>query len=100
MRRGGLTCGGEVVDESIDELRRKVDMHMRLRYRTPLAEMEPASTPGYWQDREPKMHRWHPLHGAMGCDGPFQATYTYYDSSRVDGKFSSRTRTWARLKDG
>ena len=74
-----------------------VDSHMRLNYRTRLEEMEISNVLGYWQDREPKMHPGHPLHGCLGCSGAFQATYTYYDPPRLNGRFASRTRTWAIL---
>jgi hypothetical protein len=74
-----------------------VDSHMRLHYRKGLDEMEISDVPGYWRDREPQMHTGHPLHGCLGCSGPFRATYTYYDPPRRDGRFASRTRTWAIL---
>jgi hypothetical protein len=74
-----------------------VDSHMRLHYRKGLDEMEISDVPGYWRDREPKMHTGHPLHGCLGCSGPFRATYTYYDSPRRYGRFASRTRTWKIL---
>ena len=74
-----------------------VDSHMRLHYRKGLDEMEISDVPGYWRDREPQMHTGHPLHGCIGYSGPFRATYTYYDPPRRDGRFASRTRTWAIL---
>lgn len=80
------------------ELARRVDAHMRLRYRVSLHDLEQTETPGYWQDKEPNMHPGHPLHGCIFCDGPFRATYTYFDPPRVSGRFASRARTWAALR--
>ncbi len=83
-----------------DELAIMVDRHMRLKYRVPLAEMEIADTPGYWRDREPKTHPGHPLHGCLGCQGPFRATYTFHDPPRDKrGRLASTTRTWKALKE-
>ena len=83
---------------STDELARRVDAYMRLRYRVPLAEMELTDTPGYWRDKEPKMHPCHPLHSFLFCEGPFRASYSYFDPPRIGGRFASMTRTWAALK--
>ncbi len=83
---------------SIAELVRRVDTHMRLCYCVSLYDLEQTETPGYWQDKEPKMHPGHPLHGFLFCDGPFRATYSYFDPPRVNGQFASMTRTWAALK--
>jgi hypothetical protein len=79
-------------------LAERVDAHMRTHYRVPLAAMEMTDTPGYWRDKEPRMHPGHPLHSCLGCDGPFSATYTYFDPPRIGGRFASRTRTWAALR--
>ncbi len=84
---------------TIEDLKRKVNDHMIRHYRVSLDDLEQTDTPGYWQDKEAKMHPGYPLHGCLGCDGPFRATYTYYDSSRVNGRFASPTRTWKRLKE-
>jgi len=73
---------------------------MRRHYRVSLNDLEQATTPGYWQDKEAKIHTGHPLHGCMGCSGPFKATYTYFDSPRINGRFASRTRTWQALRGG
>jgi hypothetical protein len=70
---------------------------MRIHYRKGLDEMEISDVPGYWRDKQPQMHTGHPLHGCLGCSGPFRATYTYFDAPRRDGRFASRTRTWAIL---
>lgn len=75
-----------------------VAWHMRLKYRVEMDEIEITDTPGYWQDIEPKMHPGHPLHRCIGCEGPFRATYTYFDSPRIAGRFVSITRTWAALR--
>lgn len=82
---------------SRSELFALVDFHMRLHYGKGLDEMEISDVPGYWRDKEPQMHTGHPLHGCLGCSGPFRATYTYYDPPRRDGRFASRTRTWEIL---
>lgn len=82
----------------VNGLREKVDAHMRLHYSTPLADMEMTDTPGYWQDKEAKHHPGHPLHGCLGCAGPFKATYTYRDCTRESGRFVSPYRTWRTLK--
>lgn len=83
---------------STAELARRVDAHMRLHYRVSLDDLEQTDTPGYWRDKEPKMHPGHPLHSCLFCDGPFRATYTYFDPPRVGGRFASTTRTWAALR--
>lgn len=77
----------------------RVDFSMQIRYRRSLSEMEIADTPGYWRDREPQMHPGHPLHSCIGCDGPFKATYTYFDEPRSKGRFASTTRSWRLLRD-
>lgn len=77
---------------STEELARRVDAYMRLRYRVSLEDLEQAETPGYWRDKEPKMH------ACLGCSGPFRATYTYFDLPRIGGRFASTTRTWAALR--
>ncbi len=79
-------------------LAQRVDEHMRLRYRVALSNMEQTDVPGYWRDKEPKMHPGHPLHACLFCDGQFRATYTYFDPPRIGGRFASRTRTWAALR--
>jgi hypothetical protein len=84
--------------DSIAALARRVDAHMRLHYRVSLFDLEQTDTPGYWRDKEPKMHPGHPLHSCLGCGGPFRATYTYFDPPRVGGRFASPTRTWAALR--
>lgn len=75
-----------------------VAQHMWTAYRKDIADLEITDTPGYWSDREPQMHPGHPLHGFLGCSGPFKATYTYFDPPRHNGRFASRTRTWAALR--
>lgn len=82
----------------INFLLARVAWHMRMKYRVEMDEIEITDTPGYWQDKEEKMHPGHPLHGCIGCNGPFRATYTYFDSSRINGRFASPTRTWAELR--
>ena len=74
--------------------------HMQRAYGMNLDDLEIAETPGYWRDRHPKMHPRHPLHGCLFCDGPFRATYTYYDPPRDRrGRFASPTRTWRQMKE-
>lgn len=76
-----------------------VAQHMWTAYRKNMADLEITDTPGYWCDREPQIHPGHPLHSFLGCSGPFKATYTYFDPPRHhNGRFASRTRTWAALK--
>jgi hypothetical protein len=82
---------------TLDEIRQRVDAHMRRQYHIGLDEMEITDTPGYWQDREPKMHPGHPLHDTVGNQGPFQATYTYHDSPRLNGRYASNTRSWRAI---
>ena len=79
------------------ELANRVDEYMKLKYRVSLDELEQAKTPGYWQDKKPKMHPGHPLHQCIGCEGEFRSTYTYFDSPRIKGRFASQTRTWLAL---
>jgi hypothetical protein len=77
----------------------RVERHMRTKYRVSLAELEISDVPGCWRDKRPKQHPGHPLHSCLGCDGPFRATYTFFDQPRLpNGQFASRTRTWAVLR--
>jgi hypothetical protein len=62
----------------LTDLLARVAWHMRMKYRVEMQDIEITDTPGYWRDREPKMHPGHPLHGCIGCDGPFRATYSYF----------------------
>ena len=72
--------------------------HMRTYYNVDLDDLEITHVPGYWQDKEPKMHPGHPLHGCVFCEGPFRATYRYLDPIRHSkGRFSSPYRTWRLL---
>ena len=83
--------------EAIERVRERVREHMKRKYRVDLDDLEISDSPGYWQDKEPKMHKDHPLHSCLGCDGaPFIATYTYHDHPRdhATGKFASSYRTW------
>lgn len=83
---------------TVNQLRHRVAVHMMLHYRVHLDDLEIAVTPGYWRDKEPRMHPGHPLHCSLFNYGPFKATYTYFDSPRQkNGQFASRTRTWQRL---
>ncbi|MBW1732410.1 MAG: hypothetical protein JRH08_16960 [Deltaproteobacteria bacterium] len=85
----------------------RVRSHMRTYYNVDLDDLEITHVPGYWQDKEPKMHPGHPLHGCLFCDGPFRASYlpdsqrqagTYFDPIRdPKGRFSSPYRTWRLL---
>ena len=77
----------------------RVDFWMRTKYRRSLSEMEITDTPGYWRDCEAQIHEGHPLHSCIGCDGPFKATYTYFDEPRAHGRFASTTRSWRLLRD-
>ena len=77
----------------------RVDSSMRMRYGIGLDAMEITDTPGYWRDKVAKMHRGHPLHGCLGCSGPFKATYTYFDTRRDRGRFVSPTKSWRTIRD-
>lgn len=93
------TAGSKIPVERIVMLRNKVRESFKLRYRVDLDDLIISDVPGYWKDKEAKMHPGHPLHKCIGCEGPFAATYTFFDPSRdLSGKFASPTRTWAILK--
>ena len=77
----------------------RVDTMMRARYGIGLDAMEIGITPGYWQDKEPIVHRGHPLYSILGCSGPFQATYTYFDPDSKSGQFVSPTMSWRTIRD-
>ena len=77
----------------------RVDSWMRLKYGIGLDDMEITDTPGYWQDKKPRIHRGHPLHSCLGCDGAFRATYTYFDSHREHGRFVSPARSWRIIRE-
>lgn len=79
----------------------KVQRHMKIKYNVELDNLRITNTPGYWEDKEPKMHKSHPLHSCIGNDGPFKASYTYFDNDRCykTGRFISRYRTWKALKN-
>lgn len=84
----------------IAAVRRRVDAHMRLYYRKPLADMETCADPGYWDDREAMPQPGHPLHGCLFCAGPFKASYRYLDPVRdaITGRFASPYRSWRVLR--
>lgn len=81
-------------------VRQRVDAHMRLYYRKPLADMVTSDVPGYWHDREAMVHPGHPLHGCLFCAGPFKASYQYLDQPRdaITGRFASPYRSWRVLR--
>jgi hypothetical protein len=87
--------GSVGMKEAIERVRE----HMKRKYRVDLDDLVISDVPGYWKDKEPKMHKGHPLHRCLGCDGPFCATYTYLDHPRdyTTGKFASPYRTWRIL---
>jgi hypothetical protein len=106
FRPGSVAVGAVVVGRvqlrkelmmTLDEIRQRVDAYMRSRYRIGLDEIEITDVPGYWQDREPRLHPGHPLHGTAGNQGAFRATYTYYDSHRMNGRYASNTRSWRAI---
>jgi hypothetical protein len=78
---------------------KRVDSWMRIKYGIGLDAMQITDTPGYWQDREPRLHPGHQLHGCIGCSGPFKATYTYFDTGREGGRFVSPTKSWRFIRD-
>lgn len=84
----------------IAAVRRRVDAHMRLHYRKPLADMAIGDVPGYWRDKEAMVHPGHPLHGCLFCAGPFKASYQYLDQPRdaITGRFASPYRSWRVLR--
>jgi hypothetical protein len=78
----------------------KVSQHMKLYYNKSMSELEISEVPGYWRDLEPKKHNNHPLHGCIGCESPFNATYVYHDKNRDEnGRFASPYRTWKTIKE-
>lgn len=85
--------------DNLERLRQRVTAHMLLHYRVRLDDLEISDVPGYWRDKEPKIHPGHPLHGCLFNSGPFQATYTFFDEPRLNGRFASRTRTWRALRE-
>lgn len=86
------------IDLTVKEAMETVSKHMLIRYGMKMEELQITSTPGYWEDKEPRMHPGHPLHTCLFCDGPFKATYTYLDPIRdSNGRFASPYRTWAIL---
>jgi hypothetical protein len=65
-----------------------------------MSELEISEVPGYWRDKEAKIHKGHPLHGCIGCMKPFKATYVYFDKNRDEkGRFASPYRTWKTIKE-
>lgn len=75
----------------------KVAQYFRWRYGVDLADLEISDVPGYWRDRDARMHPGHPLHTFMFCGGPFKATYTYTDPPRERGRWASPHRTWRAI---
>ena len=87
-----------MTEEELKEVKERVRRYMKRRYNVDLDDLEITSTPGYWQDRRPQKHSGHPLHGYLFCEGPFRATYTYFDSARdANGRYADRYRTWRLL---
>lgn len=85
---------------SIAAVRRRVDAHMRLYYRKPLADMVTAADPGGWDDRAAMAHPDHSLQSCLFCAGPFKARYRYLDQPRdaITGRFASPYRSWRVLR--
>ena len=83
----------------VDQARARVQLAMQLHYGKSLDELEISDTPGYWQDKQARVHPGHPLHGCLGCDGPFKATYPFTDASRdpLTGRWLSPVRSWQLL---
>ncbi len=88
-----------MVSEDLKIVIERVNFWMRIMYGVSLDDVEITDTPGYWQDKEPKIHKGHPLHSCIGCSGPFKASYTYFDSGRENGRFVSTTRSWRLIHD-
>ena len=84
---------GELFNEYL-----RVDGYMRLHYRKPLRDMVISDVPGYWKDTEARMHEGHPLHGCVGCEGPFVASYSFRNENRR-GKFVSPYASWRIIRD-
>ena len=57
--------------EDVIKAMERVRSHMLMYYNVDLDDLEITHVPGYWQDKEPKMHPGHPLHGCLFCEGPF-----------------------------
>jgi len=81
-------------------VRRRVDAHMRLYYRTPLADMAIADEPGCWRDRAATTPKGNARNGCLFCRGPFIAQYRYLDPARdpITGRFVSPYRAWRLLR--
>jgi|GEM_PF-3190933 len=91
---------GAVLTEAVLRAVVLVDRAMRRNYGKGLDEMEIAESKGYWKDREAQTHPGHPLHRCLFCDGPFKATYSFFDHSRDEkGRFLSPTRAWKVIKE-
>ena len=62
-------------------------------------DIEISETKGYWKDKEPKIHKGHPLHNCIACSDPFTATYQFVEHGLRDknGRFISPFRTWKIL---
>jgi len=95
-----MSQGEALPAASVDAIAiQRVDTMMRAKYGIGLDTMEITTTPGYWQDKEPIVHRGHPLHSILGCSGPFRSTYTYFDHYRKSGQFVSPTMSWRTIRD-
>lgn len=82
-----------------EEAKKRVEEHFQIYYRRSIDDLDITDVPGYWEEKEAQMHRGHPLHNCIGNEGPFKATYTYFDRGRNDkGRFSSPYKTWRLLK--
>lgn len=76
--------------------------HLRLYYRLRPEEVEPTSSPGYWQRLEPCAGRGgcrSELHSTVGNEGPVRHTVSYFDPDREGGRFASPYRTWRLLRE-
>jgi len=81
---------------------KKLESHVRywfkIKYNVNYDDLDISDVPGYWRDKEAKIHPGHPLHSCIGCSGAFKATYTYFDQGRAsNGRFSSPTETWRSI---
>jgi len=84
-----------------EEAVEKVNEHFRLAYKKTLDDLEISDVPGYWNDKEAKIHTNHPLNNCIGNQGvPFKLSYTYIDPCRDHrGRFASQSRTWKVIYD-
>ncbi len=85
--------------KNIDLIIEHVDQEMKSIYGRSIHSMEITNTPGFWRDKKERRYPGHPLHGCLGNEGLFKATYYLSEPGRDEkGRFLRPFRAWETIK--